>query len=137
MSVQLPDAASTWRTQAVMRQVDQLVRSTPGVAHTLTVTGQSFVLGATGSNFGTMFVILEPFEDRKGDVNKNSFLILRNLNARLLREVQDAQVLLLPPPPVQGLGTAGGYRIMVEDRGSLGPQGLQREVNGLIRGITQ
>src|SRR3954452_5526744 len=127
MSVQLPDAASTWRTQAVMRQVDQLVRSTPGVAHTLTVTGQSFVLGATGSNFGTMFVILEPFEVRKNDRSKNGFAILQKLTATLNREIQDAQILALPAPPVNGLSPAGGYRIMVEDRGSLGPQGLQTE----------
>jgi multidrug efflux pump subunit AcrB len=136
VSIQLPDAASAQRTRAVVKRIDDIVRATPGVANTLTVSGQSFVLGATGSNFGTMFVILEPFEDRKGDIDKNGFMILRDLNARLLREVQDAQVLILPSPPVRGLGTAGGYRIMVEDRGSLGPDGLQTEANALIRAIS-
>ncbi|MBN9122325.1 MAG: efflux RND transporter permease subunit [Planctomycetes bacterium] len=136
VSVQLPDAASAQRTRAVMGRIDDIVRATPGVAHTLTVTGQSFVLGATGSNFGTMFVILEPFDERKGDISKNGFMILRNLNARLLRDIQDAQVMILPPPPVRGLGTAGGYRIMVEDRGTLGPNGLQTEANALIRAIS-
>jgi multidrug efflux pump len=137
VSVQLPDAASTQRTAVVMRQIDDLVRSTPGVAHTTTVTGQSFVLGATGSNFGTMFVILEPFEDRKNDRSKNGFAILAQLTATLTREVQDAQVLVLPAPPVNGLSPAGGYRIMVEDRGDLGPQGLQTEVNNFIKEINQ
>src|SRR5215213_4136753 len=120
-----------------MRQIDQIVRDTPGVAHTTTVTGISFVLGATGSNFGTMFVILEPFEDRKNDRSRNGFVILRQLTARLTREVQDAQVLVLPPPPVNGLGTAGGYRVMVEDRGNLGPHGLQREANAFIKELGQ
>ncbi|MDY3562620.1 efflux RND transporter permease subunit [Gemmata sp. JC673] len=137
VSVQLPDAASAQRSRAVMQQIDDIVRAQPGVSNTLTVTGQSFVLGATGSNFGTMFVILEPFEARKGDVSRNGFMILRDLNAKILREVQDAQVLILPPPPVRGLGSAGGYRIMVEDRGDLGPEGLQRETNALIREINQ
>jgi multidrug efflux pump len=137
ISVQLPDAASTQRTRDVMRRIDDMVRSTPGVDHTLTVSGQSFVLGATGANFGTLFVILEPFENRKGDLSRNGFMILRDLNAKLLREMQDAQVLVLPPPPVRGMGSAGGYRIMVQDRGSLGPLGLQTEVDALIRDIGQ
>jgi multidrug efflux pump subunit AcrB len=137
VSVQLPDAASTERTAAVMRQIDGIVRATPGVDHTLTVTGQSFVLGATGSNFGTMFVILQPFEDRKDDRAKNGFAILQTLTATLNREVQDAQVLALPPPPVNGLSPAGGYRIMVGDRGNLGPQGLQTEVNNFIKEINK
>ncbi|MBY0514554.1 MAG: efflux RND transporter permease subunit, partial [Gemmataceae bacterium] len=135
VSVQLPDAASAQRTEAVMRKIDAITRSTPGVGHTLAVTGQSFVLGATGSNFGTMFVILEPFEQRRGDINKNGFLILRDLTARINREVADAQVLVLPPPPVRGLGTSGGYRVMVEDRGDLGPVGLQQQTDALIRDI--
>jgi multidrug efflux pump len=84
-----------------------------------------------------MFVILEPFEDRKGDRSKNGFAIMARLTATLNREVQDAQVLVLPPPPVSGLGTAGGYRIMVEDRGSLGPHGLQTEVNNFIHEIAK
>jgi multidrug efflux pump subunit AcrB len=137
IAVQLPEAASTQRTAAVMRQIDQIVRDTPGVAHTTSVTGTSFVLGATGSNFGTMFVILEPFEDRKNDRSRNGFAILRQLSARLTREIQDAQVLILPPPPVSGLGTAGGYRIMVEDRGNLGPHGLQRESTAFIRELSR
>ncbi|WP_439620482.1 efflux RND transporter permease subunit [Gemmata sp.] len=135
VSVQLPDAASAQRSREVMRRIDGLVRATPGVAHTLTVTGQSFVLGATGSNFGTMFVILEPFEDRKGDLSRNGFVVMMGLTATLLREEPNAQVLILPPPPVQGLGSAGGYRVMVEDRGALGPVGLQREADALIRAI--
>jgi multidrug efflux pump len=120
-----------------MRQVEEIIRATPGVAHTTTVTGQSFVLGATGSNYGTMFVILDPFEDRKGDRSRNGFVILQKLTATLNREVQDAQVLVLPAPPVNGLSAAGGFRIMVEDRGNLGPDGLQREVAGFLKELNQ
>ncbi|MFO0848153.1 MAG: efflux RND transporter permease subunit [Gemmataceae bacterium] len=130
-SVQLPDAASVQRTREVMAQVDKIVRETPGVAHTLGISGQSFVLQATGSNFGTMFIILDEFEKRK-DVSLNGFLILRRLSARLAQEVPDAKVALFPPPPVQGLGSAGGYRVMVQDRGDLGARGLEREVNAVL-----
>ncbi len=63
-SVQLPDSASSQRTEAVMKKMDEIARHTPGVAHTVGVSGESFVLGTMGSNLGSMFVILDPFERR-------------------------------------------------------------------------
>jgi multidrug efflux pump len=136
-SVQLPDAASSERTKQVMRQVDRIIRSTPGVGHAVTITGQSFVLGATGPNFGTVFILLDDFEKRKGHPELNGFAVLANMTARLKREVEDAQIVAFPPPAVQGLGTAGGYRVWVEDRGDLGPQGLQDQVAAFTAAIRQ
>src|SRR5262249_31120093 len=134
-SVQLPDAASQQRTKEVMQQVDRIIRGVPGVAHTVTITGQSFVLGATGPNFGTVFVLLDDFEKRKGHPEQNGFVVLGNMTAQLNREVEDALIVAFPPPAVQGLGTAGGYRVMVEDRGDLGPQGLQEQVTAFVDAI--
>jgi multidrug efflux pump len=136
-SVQLPDAASAERTKQVMQQVDRVIRSTPGVGHAVTITGQSFVLGATGPNFGTAFILLDDFEKRKGHPELNGFTILANMTARLNREVEDAQIVAFPPPAVQGLGAAGGYRVWVEDRGDLGPQGLQDQVTALTGAIRE
>ncbi len=137
VSVQLPDAASNERTKAAMQQVDDVIRSTPGVGHTVTITGQSFVLGATGPNFGTVFVLLDDFEKRKGHPELNGFSVLAKMTARLKTEVEDAAIVAFPPPAVQGLGTAGGYRVMVEDRGDLGPQGLQDQVAAFTAAIRQ
>jgi len=62
--VQLPDSASLERTDEVMLRADKIVRHTEGVAHAVRISGLSFVLGANGSHLGTMFVILDPFEER-------------------------------------------------------------------------
>ena len=65
MNVQLPDSASVQRTQEVMAQVEKIARRRPGVAHTITVSGLSFLLSANASNFGSMFVVLDPFDERR------------------------------------------------------------------------
>ena len=65
VNVQLPDSASVQRTQEVMAQVEKIARETPGVAHTITVAGMSFLLSANSSNFGSMFVVLDPFDERQ------------------------------------------------------------------------
>ncbi|HET6572417.1 MAG TPA: efflux RND transporter permease subunit [Fimbriiglobus sp.] len=135
VSIQLPDAASAQRTREVLENVDRITRSIPGVSHTVTIGGMSFVLGANGPNFGTMFVLLDDFEKRKNDPQQNGFVILAKMTAKLRQQVRDAQIVAFPPPPVSGLGTAGGYRVMVEDRGDLGPEGLQQQVVALIAEI--
>ncbi|HVK17009.1 MAG TPA: efflux RND transporter permease subunit, partial [Fimbriiglobus sp.] len=137
VSIQLPDAASAQRTREVLIEVDRITRSIPGVSHTVTIGGMSFVLGANGPNFGTMFVLLDDFERRKHDPQQNGFVVLGKMTAKLRQEVRDAQIVAFPPAPVQGLGTAGGYRVMVEDRGDLGPEGLQQQVMALTAAIRE
>ncbi len=137
VSIQLPDAASAQRTTEVLADVDRITRSIPGVANTVTISGMSFVLGANGPNFGTMFVLLDDFEKRKHDPQQNGFVILGKMTGALNQQIRDAQIVAFPPPAVQGLGTAGGYRVMVEDRGDLGPQGLQQQVAALTAAIRQ
>ena len=65
VNVQLPDSASLQRTEAAMAQIEKIARETPGVAHAMSVSGLSFVQSANSSNFGSMFVILDPFEKRQ------------------------------------------------------------------------
>ena len=132
VNVQLPDAASLQRTKKVMDQINGIVLKTPGVAHTVGITGQSLILGANGSNFATMFLTLAPFEERVKQDGQGAFAILGKLQGELAREVQDAQVLVFPPPAVSGLGNAGGFKIMVEDRGDLGVVELEQQVNALM-----
>src|SRR5262249_50280149 len=110
---------------------------TPGVKHTQTMAGQSMLLSANGSNFGSMFVILEPFADRKkprevknadGEIElvaMDSTSLIKRLDALYSREVPEAMITVLPPPPVRGVGRAGGFKLMIEDRESVGSDNLQ------------
>jgi multidrug efflux pump subunit AcrB len=133
VNVQLPDSASLQRTSDVLAQVDKLVRAEKGVGHTVGISGFSLLLGANGSNYASVFVILEEFEERKHDPERNGFAILRRLQSRLRAEVQDATIIVLPPPPVDGLGSAGGFKVMVQDRGSLGLDALQDNATAVAR----
>jgi hydrophobe/amphiphile efflux-1 (HAE1) family protein len=124
VNVQLPDAASLERTEAVMREIEGIVREAPGVKHTVAIAGQSLLLGANAPNFGAMYVMLDDFHHRTagrltGDV----------IGERLQRELQDrirgGVVNIFGAPPVEGLGTAGGFKIIIEDRGDTGLDSLQ------------
>jgi len=163
INVQLPDSASSERTLRVMRKMQQITRSTKGVAHTMLVSGQSMLLSAFGSNFGSMFVMLDEFKKRPQPATErfftwlanpdleatlrqtfhikrvealNSDAIAQELRRKFEEEIPDALITVLPPPPVRGVGRAGGFKIMIEDRsssaGSLeGLQTLQTVTDGL------
>ncbi len=132
VNVQLPDAASLDRTSEVMARINTIVNKTPGVAGNVGITGQSILLGAVGPNFGTMFVTFQDFDVRKEDKEQNGFRILRKLQGEFNREMYEAQVAAFPAPPVSGLGTAGGYKIIVQDRADQGPQALQAATDAFV-----
>jgi multidrug efflux pump subunit AcrB len=129
LDVQLPDAASLERTDAVMKQVERIILETPGVGHLLDVAGQSFLLNAVGSNYGGGFVILKPFHDRHA-ANMNATAIAQDLRQRL-GAIADARISLFGAPAVDGLGNAGGFKLMVEDRGDQGLDVLQAQADNL------
>ena len=136
VSAQLPDAASLERTQQVMSQVDAIVKQTKGVAHRLVICGQSFLLNANGSNLGSMFVILDEFHNRH-DKELYADAIADKLRGRLFREIQEAQVGIFGAPPIDGLGNAGGFKLMLEDRGSAGLPAMQGQVDNLVEKANQ
>jgi multidrug efflux pump len=131
-SVQLPDSASTERTKAAIAQLEQIAMDTPGVKNVNSVVGNSFLLGAYGSNFGSMFIILKPFHDRRTP-DMGSDVILKKIKEGAGKAVQDAIINVFPPPAVSGLGRAGGFKIMVEDRGDLGLKFLQEQTDNLVK----
>jgi multidrug efflux pump len=131
VSAQLPDSASVQRTDKVMADIGKLVKEIPGVQNTIGISGQSVLLNANGSNFGSMYVILKPFHERHGH-EESGPVIMRKMQALLYKEIEEAQVAVFGPPPVDGLGTAGGYKVMVEDRGDLGLSRLESEINKMI-----
>ncbi|MBY0525510.1 MAG: multidrug efflux RND transporter permease subunit [Gemmataceae bacterium] len=132
VNVQLPDSASVERTDKVMRQMEQIVLKTPGVRHVTGMVGQSFVLNASGSNFGSCFVNLKPYWQRR-DPSTSSMAIADHLRREFGREILDANVAVFGPPPVRGVGRAGGFTIMIEDRGDVGPRQLQVQTDNLVR----
>ncbi|MFO0961191.1 MAG: efflux RND transporter permease subunit, partial [Isosphaeraceae bacterium] len=213
INVQLPDSASLERTQQTMNKIEQIALKTEGVKFSQTMTGQSLLLSAFGSNFGSMFIILAPYDQRpdpfanrlfrwldnpKADANVDrivrwmnnpkppkpeadeylSFLglgegwlrnqvvqplkdwsfrqiasvspsgerscqtwldaahektlygdaIANTLRMKFAEAVPEAMVTVLPPPPVRGVGRAGGFKLLVEDRGDVvGLPGLQKQ----------
>src|SRR5665647_768148 len=115
VAAQLPPGASLARTDAVMRRAADLVLSTPGVTHAINIVGFSGATFTNASNAGAMFVVLEPFEERAKDPRKSAAAIQGALFAKL-GTIQDAFMVVVLPPPVAGIGNAGGFRMMIEDR---------------------
>ncbi len=131
VNVQLPDSASMERTDEVMRRIETIARNTPGVWHATGISGQSFVLNAAGSNFGSLFVNLRPYPERR-DPSLSSDAIANKLRQDFGKEIQDAMIAVFGPPPVRGVGRAGGFTIMIEDRGDLGSRELQKQTENIV-----
>lgn len=132
VNVQLPDSASKERTDAVMKQLEDIVLADPGIRHATTISGQSFALNAYGSNFGSVFVNLKDYADRR----KPELLgeaIANRLRGQLGSKIDDASIAVFGPPPVRGAGRAGGFAFVIEDRGDLGPVALQEQVENMVR----
>jgi multidrug efflux pump len=131
VNVQLPDGAAVERTQEVMKRIERMARKTPGVAHTVAISGQSLLLGANAPNFGSMYVMLDEFHNRRGAALTGN-AIAAVLRKRCENEVQDAVVSVFGAPPVDGLGNAGGFKLVVEDRGNLGFGELQSVADRIV-----
>jgi multidrug efflux pump len=131
VGVQLPDSASAERTLAVVKQMEDIALATDGVKMASTVAGQSFFLNATGSNFASMFVILNDFKERR-DPELSSDRITARLRARFNAEISAANIQIFPPPPMRGVGRTGGFKFMLEDRGDNAPVVLQKQVEKFV-----
>jgi multidrug efflux pump subunit AcrB len=129
-NIQLPDSASLERSVAVSAAVEQIALETPGVAHTVSILGLSFVLNANSSNFGTMFIVLKPFHERRAPTLSGE-AIAAHLRGRLHREIPEALVNVFGAPAVEGLGNAGGFKLMVEATGDVNLATLQGQADNL------
>ncbi|MBA2112907.1 efflux RND transporter permease subunit [Bremerella alba] len=127
--VQLPDSASRERTDKVMTQVEKIALETPGIAHVVDVSGQSFVQNAVSSNLGGGFFSLAPFSERRGKETTAEYIAME-LRKRFSK-IQEARVSVFEAPPINGLGNAGGFKLMVEDRGDNGYAVLQAQADRL------
>jgi multidrug efflux pump subunit AcrB len=130
VNVQLPDSAALERTTAVMARVEKIALETPGIAYTIGNPGRSFVLNAIGSNLGTAFIGLEPFHKRRGPA-LGADGIIAELRRRFRTEIPEARVSVFGAPAVDGLGNAGGFKLMVEAIGDVNYGTLQTQADNL------
>ena len=119
---QLPDGATLDRTDEVIRRMGEITLKQPGVEHAISFPGLSINGFTNSSNSGVVFVSLKPFEERT-DKSLNAGAIAGALNQQFA-QIEDAFIVMFPPPPVQGLGTTGGFKLQLEDRASLGYEAL-------------
>ena len=149
IDMRLPDSASLERTRNLVAKLDKLIAvpesttqhksgdaatdkshdshesAIPGISHTIGISGQSMVQNAVGSNLASMFVILEDFHHRETR-DKHAAMIASKLRKLFSDEVPEAVVSVFGPPPVDGLGSAGGFKVIVRDIASSGYDSLQK-----------
>ena len=127
---QLPDAATLDRSEEVIRRMSAIALKHPGVESTVAFPGLS-INGFTNSpNSGIVFVTLKPFEERR-DPSLSAGAIAAQLNGEFAA-IQESIIAIFPPPPVQGLGSIGGFRLQVEDRSNLGYEELYAQTQSVL-----
>ncbi|HEX2554322.1 MAG TPA: multidrug efflux RND transporter permease subunit [Microvirga sp.] len=133
--VQTPEGASLSRTDEVSRRASDILRQTPGVKDASAFAGFSGATFTNAPNAAAVFAVLEPFEQRIRD-NLPASAIIADLSQRL-QVLQEAFIIVIPPPPVPGIGSAGGFKMQVEDRGGIGLQELLAASRTLIGSANQ
>jgi len=126
---QLPDAASLERTEQVIRKMSDIAKEIPGVDASVAFPGLSINGFTNAPNAGIVFTTLKPFHERT-DPSQSGAAIAAEINKRM-GAVQDAFVMVFPPPPVNGLGTTGGFKMMIEDRNNAGYDELYKTVQAI------
>jgi hydrophobe/amphiphile efflux-1 (HAE1) family protein len=121
---QLPPGAALQRTDEVNRRAVEIALKTPGISSAVNIVGFSGATFTNAPNSGAIFVVLDDFAKRGRDPKLSANGIIKELYGRL-SVIQEAMVFVVAPPPVQGIGNAGGFRMMIEDRAGRGPQALQ------------
>ena len=128
-AISLPPGASLERTDRVVRQASETLLSRPGVAHAVTFAGFDGATFTDAPNYGVIFVVLKPFEERV-KVGLTTASILNDLRAQM-QALRKALVLVLPPPSVPGIGTGGGFKMYVQDRAGRGPRALEQAASSI------
>jgi hydrophobe/amphiphile efflux-1 (HAE1) family protein len=130
--VTLPEGASVQRTARVMAALERRALDEPGVAHVVSVSGRSVVLGGNSPNWGAMYIMLDGFGERHGEKLSGDAIAAR-LRADWQAAVDEARVEVFGPPPVDGLGTVAGFKLVVEDRGDYGPALLEEAATAVVQ----
>src|SRR5262245_17085754 len=137
VNAQLPDGASLERTEEVIKKMTDIAlhdkEFKDAVGHAISVPGYSILTGTNISNVGGMFVILKPFEQRAGKPELSAKAVTNKLIAAYKEKILAANVAVFGAPPIDGLGSTGGFKLFVQDRKALGPRALEGAVMTLVR----
>ena len=128
---QLPPGSSLQRTDEVQRRAADIALKVPGVMHAINIVGFSGATFTNAPNAGAMFLVLDTAERRAKDP-KQSAAAIQGALFQKLAVIQEAFMIVVQPPPVNGIGNAGGFRMMIEDRDGRGPQALQGAVYAMM-----
>ena len=124
VNVTLPPGASVQRTSKVMATLEKRALEETGVAHTVSISGQSIVLGVNAPNWGSIYVMLDGFEKRRAR-EQSADAIAGRLRKEWQSALSDEQIDVFGPPPVDGLGSVAGFKQVLEDRGDYGLNQLE------------
>ncbi len=128
--IQLPPGASLARSDAVLQQVSKRILTVAGVRGTIMLAGYNAASDTSAPNSATIFVPLNPFDQRKTEeLSANN--ILAEARKRVA-DIDEARVLVIPPPLIDGIGSAGGYRMMLQDRSGHGYKELAVQSDKII-----
>src|SRR3546814_7757391 len=129
------DVCSSDLTDAVVREAARIILETPGVAHVVPFAGFDGATFTNASNAGAIFSPMQPFEERVKS-GRSAGVILADLQQRL-STIQGAFIITIPPPPVSGIGNAGGFKMMIQDKRGRGPEVLEAAVQDMIGAANQ
>lgn len=135
ISIQLPPGSSLTRTDKVVHESVQKILALPGVKNAVAFTGFAGATFTNASNAAAIFVILQPFSERE-TASLSYAAILENLR-EAMNGIKEASIVVIPPPPVRGIGNAGGFKMMLQDRSGLGINTLFKTANLLIAKANQ
>jgi multidrug efflux pump len=127
---QLPDGATLDRTDEVIQRMGEITKQNPNVEDAIAFPGLSINGFTNSSNAGIVFATLKPFAERK-NADQSGAAVAGQLN-QAYGEIQDAFVVMFPPPPVAGLGTTGGFKLQLEDKASLGYEAMDAAVKAFM-----
>jgi len=130
-NVQLPDAASQERTDAVLKRIDGILEKTVGVKDWVSLGGYSVIDGTNASNAATIFITMTPWDERS-DPSLRQEAIMGAIQAQLF-QIQEAIAFVFTPPAIPGLGVAGGFQMQLQDRADVGLPELQKMVDEILQ----
>lgn len=128
MAIQLPDAASLNRTEAVSTKVQKLLSKVEGIESVAIINGYDILSGTANSNTATAFMVLEPWDEREHKASE----LVQKANAIMATEITDGTAFAFGPPPIPGLGSSAGFSLMLQDRGGKSPEYLAEQTNNFI-----
>ena len=132
---QLPDGATLDRTEDVIKRMGELMKKNPNVEDAIAFPGLSINGFTNSSNSGIVFATLKPFAERSRK-DQSGGAVAGQLN-QAFGSIQDAFIVMFPPPPVEGLGTTGGFKLQLEDRASLGYEAMDTAVKAFMGKVAQ